>query len=251
MSKGLIFDIKELTVHDGPGVRITVFFKGCPLRCLWCHNPEGLSIYQQSMKDSSGKSRTCGQVIEAFELAAKLHKNAEMLQYLNGGVTISGGEPLMQPEFLLDVLKELHPLHRVLQTSGYGDEATFMQAIESCDLVHFDLKLMSPELHIKYTGKDNALILRNLEHLKALGRNFVIRLVMIDGVNTDEIHANMVADLLVSVKKLVNLELLPYNPFAPAKYPMVDMEYQFIPLKHEHIYPTHIYQQAGLTYRVL
>ena len=239
MSSGAIFDIKELTVHDGPGVRVTVFFQGCPLRCLWCHNPEGLSATPPI------------RVIKSRDLAALIKKNAEILQYLKGGVTISGGEPLMQSEFLLDTLNELRPLHRVLQTSGYGDERTFVQALECCELVHFDLKLMSSDLHQRFTGKDNALILSNLEHLKASGKDFVVRMPMIPGVNIDELHFSNVAEELDSARDRVTIELLPYNPLAGAKYPKFNMEYTFVPEQKEQSYPVHIFEKAGLQYKVL
>jgi len=251
MSSGTIFDIKELTVHDGPGVRVTVFFKGCPLRCLWCHNPEGLSRVPQPMQEKGCGTKICGQTISAADLATKVKKNAEMLQNLGGGVTISGGEPLMQADFLLATLEELAPMHRILQTSGYGDEAVFKQALERCELLHFDLKQMSPELHRKFTGKDNRLILRNLEHLKESGKSFVIRLAMIPGVNISEAHFAAVAEQLTSVRDRVNIELLPYNPFAPAKYPCLDMEYGFVADQTEQEYPVHIFEQSELSYKIL
>ena len=251
MSKGVIFDIKELTIHDGPGVRITVFLKGCPLRCVWCHNPEGLSKKPQTMKGKDGVDRICGREIDSSVLVARIKKNEQMLQHLNGGVTISGGEPLMQPDFLLDTLKQLHPIHRVLQTSGYGEENSFIKAAENCELVHFDLKLISQELHERYTGKDNILILRNLENLKSLGCNFVARLVMINGANTDESNVLKIAELLEPVKGRVSLELLPYNPFSGAKYALIDKEYTFKPKPEKQPYPVHIFEQAGLYYRIL
>ena len=251
MSRGIIFDIKEMTVHDGPGVRVTVFFKGCPLRCLWCHNPEGLSAHPQPIKEKGRSTTICGQTIEATVLATKIKKNAEMLQHLKGGVTISGGEPLMQPDFLLATLKELAPLHRVLQTSGYGDEEVFKQAIEHCELVHFDLKQMSPELHRKYTGKDNKLIFRNLGHMIASGKPFVVRLAMIPGVNINEEHFAAVAKQLIPARNRVSIEILPYNPFSAAKYPWLGMEYGFVPAQEEQVYPVHIFANSGLSYRVL
>jgi len=256
LNKGTIFDIKEMTVHDGPGVRVTVFFKGCPLRCLWCHNPEGLSIAPQQIKEKGRGTRVCGQIMDAYELAAKVNKNADMLNHLGGGVTISGGEPLMQPEFLLNVLDVLSNLHRVLQTSGYGDDEVFKQAIERVELVHFDIKQMSPEKHREFTGVDNAIILRNLEHLKKSGRPFVVRMPMIPGVNIDESHFSAVAEQLIPVRDRVSIEILPYNPFAGAKYPWLDMNYSFIPEQEnyensEHRYPTDIFKQAGLRFHVL
>ena len=242
MSRGVeghIFDIKELTVHDGPGVRVTVFMQGCPLRCVWCHNPEGLALEPPV------------RVVSAHELAAIVMKNADMLTQLGGGVTISGGEPLMQPEFLLGVLDELHPLHRVLQTSGYGDENAFAQAIERCELVHFDLKQMCAELHSQYTGVDNTLILRNFERLKASGREFVVRMPMIPGVNITEAHFCAVAEVLADAGDRVSVEILPYNPFAGAKYASCGLVYGFEPSTEDVAYPLHIFENAGLAYRVL
>ena len=203
------------------------------------------------MKEKGRGTRTCGQIIEVSELVAKVKKNAEMLQYLKGGVTLSGGEPLMQPDFLLEALEGLAPMHRVLQTSGYGDEAVFEKAIERCELIHFDLKQMSPELHLKFTGKDNAIILRNLERLKVSGKPFVVRMAMIPGVNINEQHFTAVADRLASVRDRASIELLPYNPFSGAKYSWLDMEYSFEPEQQEQPYPLHIFEQAGLSYRIL
>ena len=253
MKTGVIFDIKEMTVHDGPGVRVTVFFKGCPLRCIWCHNPEGLSGSPQPMKEKGRGVVTCGKIMETKELAAKVMKNADMLQQLKGGVTISGGEPLMQPEFLLAVLKELSSLHRVLQTSGYGSEEAFKKAIQNCELVHFDLKQMCSDAHRKFTGVDNALILRNLGHLKASGKPFTVRMAMIPGVNITRQHFTAVAEALTDARDRVSIELLPYNPFAGAKYPWLDMEYNYTPLQEgeDSPYPTDILESANLSYKIL
>jgi len=246
MNQGIIFDIKEMTVHDGPGVRVTVFFKGCPLRCLWCHNPEGLLPQPQLMNGA-----ICGEILTAAELATKVKKNADVLQELGGGVTISGGEPLMQPEFLLSLLQELAPMHRVLQTSGYGNEGVFVEVIKNCELVHFDLKQMSPRLHKKFTGVDNGLILRNLGHLKDSGKPFVVRLPMIPGVNVTRGHFAAVAQLLEGVRDRVSIEILPYNSLAGAKYPWVGMEYTYTLPTEVEPYPTDIFDKAGVVYKVL
>ena len=254
MSRGIIFDIKEMTVHDGPGVRVTVFFKGCPLKCLWCHNPEGLSSEPQPMKESGRGVKTSGQMMDATELAARVIKNAGMLQQLGGGVTISGGEPLMQPAFLLETLRELASMHRVLQTSGHGDTEVFSNAVDNCELVHFDLKQMSSELHQRYTGKDNTLIMQNLELLKASGKHFVVRMPMIPGVNICEQHFRAVTDCLIGVRDRVSIEILPYNVFAGAKYPLLGMEYYFKPKQDElekPSYPAYIFEDANLKYRIL
>jgi len=251
MSKGMIFDIKELTVHDGPGIRTTVFLKGCPLRCLWCHNPEGWSLKPQVMK-ADKHEKICGQELEAADLAAKLKKNEDIFRETGGGVTISGGEPLMQPDFLLDLLTRCKPMHTALQTSGYGDSVIFQKAVELSGLVLFDLKQMSSEIHRQYTGVGNEEILSNLEILKNSGKRFIVRMPMIPGVNITEGHYQAAADILAPVKDRVRIEILPYNPYAGAKYPSIGLTYKFpnIPDVTPN-YPVQIFKDTGLRCKVL
>ena len=261
MSRGIIFDIKEMAIYDGPGLRVTVFFKGCPLRCVWCHNPEGLSPKPQVMRSRQGCSncgkcerpcthqecagfglcvkicqsgllRVAGEVVDSANLASRLRQYTPVFGS-SGGVTISGGEPLMQPVFLLDLLRELKfatqpkPLHTALETSGYGDTDVFVQAVELVDLVLFDIKLGDPEKHRDYTGVDSRLILRNFEILKASGKYFVLRMPIIPGVNDTREHFFWVAKLLRDVKDRVSVEILPYNPLAGAKYASAGLQYGF------------------------
>ena len=117
MSRGIVFDVREFTVHDGPGIRTTVFMKGCPLRCTWCHNPEGLDMAPSVMRSPAGE-RTVGRSYEAAELAAILSRQASILAMNGGGVTFSGGEPLMQAGFVAEVIDLLPGMHVVLDTSG-------------------------------------------------------------------------------------------------------------------------------------
>jgi len=281
MSHGIIFDIKELTVHDGPGIRVTVFFKGCPLRCMWCHNPEGLFTNPQIMKTRNGcvdcgkceqscshiecggmgvclkicpngLVRTVGEVVESTDLAEQLKKHVTVFETSGGGVTISGGEPLMQPQFLLDLLKELMPVHTVLQTSGYGDSAVFEEAASVADLVLFDIKLADSAKHLKYIGVDNELIFRNLEVLKTLNKFFIVRLPIIPGVNDTDEHFLEIAKLIKDVKNRVNVEILPYNPLAGAKYASVGMQFQMnIENTATANYNTDIFKDAGIVASVL
>jgi pyruvate formate lyase activating enzyme len=164
MLSGMVFDIREFTVHDGPGLRTTVFMKGCPLCCAWCHNPEGISPEPEMMRSSTGE-RLVGQNYSSKALAELLNKQVEILRRGEGGITFSGGEPLMQADFIAKTIDQLDDIHVLLDTSGYASMLAFEQVIRRCQMVYFDLKIVDPELHRRYTGVDNALILQNLEHL--------------------------------------------------------------------------------------
>ena len=284
MNKGIIFDIKEFTVHDGPGVRVSVFLKGCPLCCMWCHNPEGLSPKFEVMKDPNGcencnKCRTgcahescagldfcikacpkglikiVGEVIDATELASRLRKYESALTRMAGGITITGGEPLMQADFLVELLQELKPLHTVLQTSGYGSDDDFKRAMHLADIVFFDLKHCDADLHKSYTGADNALILRNLNTLINSNLPFVLRMPIIPGVNDTETHFQSVANLISPAKDHVSVEILPYNPFAGAKYTMLGKPAPNFNVNTQTTYSIQAYTEAftdaGIRYKIV
>lgn len=254
MAKGLIFDIKEFTVHDGPGIRTTVFFKGCPLRCAWCHNPEGLSFQPELMINEAscthcnackkkcghvacegykrclkacpnGLIKLVGETVCSEELANTLKKQEQFLKMNDGGITLSGGEPLAQPEFLLALLKELKPMHLVVETSGHGSKDVFKEVVETADLILYDIKIADPELHLKMTGKDNILILENLQQLIDSGKKFIARIPLVPGVNDDRKNLEKTSYLLQKATNLIRVELLPYNPFTEAKYKMMGEKY--------------------------
>lgn len=224
MNKGIVFSIEEFAINDGPGIRTTVFLKGCPLRCAWCHNPEGLSFAPQVMHSREG-DRTCGKEYTAEALAARILKDRAFFAMNDGGVTITGGEPLAQPEFLVELLQLLYPVHRAVETSGYASEEVFRRALPHTDLFLFDLKAMNPETHRKYTGVDNAPILRNLRILRDSGKPFIIRLPLIPGVNDTQEHMTLVRDTVEGTPGLVRVEMLRYHKTAGAKYAMVDQKY--------------------------
>ena len=248
--KGIIFDIKEMAIHDGPGLRTTVFFKGCPLRCSWCHNPEGLSSKIQ-LKHKKNLCRGCGrclipcnhpdckafgkcihicpenalvttgQVVDSKELSKELIKNAEILGSNFGGFTFSGGEPLAQIDFLSELKGYLSPYHLAIETSGFAQKDSFIKAISGLDLVIMDIKIADPLLHKKYTGVSNELILENFAYLKKENIPHIIRTPLIKGItDTDE--------NLSSIKDLVGdspWEKLPENTLAKAKYDMLGIPY--------------------------
>jgi len=253
--QGTIFDIKQLAVFDGPGIRTTVFLKGCPLRCQWCHNPEGLSFKPQLMV-SVGSCFHCGQCktvcespeqcivcgkcirkcplrlrriagiqISSEELSAKLLKDKDYLDAQGGGVTFSGGEPTAQPDFLLDCLRKISPMHRAIETSGYCAPEKFLEILQEVDYVLMDIKLVDDTLHKHFTGVSNQVILKNLEQLKQSGKPFRIRIPVIPGVNDSVTNFDATAELLQDAKNLEKVELLPYHRTAGAKYEMVAKQY--------------------------
>ena len=224
MSKGIIFNIEEFAVHDGPGIRKLVFFKGCPLRCTWCHNPEGLSFKKEWMV-SRTKRKIAGQEFEAKELAEKLMKGKEVLVNSGGGITITGGEPLAQPVFLFDLIRWLKPIDIAIETSGFANKKVFQKMVAEVNLVLMDVKHTNPEIHKKYTGVDNSQILENLQFLCQSDTDFHIRIPLIPGVNDTRENMEITALLIKDAKHLKRVELLPYHQTAGAKYSMVGRSY--------------------------
>ena len=255
MSIGTVFDIKEFAVFDGPGIRTTVFMKGCPLRCRWCHNPEGLLAKPQLMVSKaaclhcgaceqvcrhpegciscgecvhvcrSGFRKIVGQTWDSAALAARLNKDADVYRMSGGGVTFSGGEPLMQWDFVRDVIGRLDGVHTAIETSGYASDDVFREAMEKCSLVMMDWKVSDPDLHRHYTGVEQTRIRRHAEMLAEGSTPFMLRMPIIPGVNDNEEHFRTAAGLVKGAKALVRIDILPYQRAAGAKYEMVGMEY--------------------------
>ena len=261
---GTIFDIKEFSIYDGPGIRTTVFLKGCPLRCRWCHNPEGLSAHPQVMISSSscadcgrctvdgcslsgGKTALsssfeacsgCGKCVDKCpanlrKISGTVYSPEELAEKImkngmffddGGGVTFSGGEPTMQVDFLCKTL-ELLPIHKAIQTCGFCETEKFKSVIDRVDYLFFDIKHADPQKHKLYTGVDNALILENLRHVIASGKPFIARIPLIKGVNDDIGNLTATAELLSGATNLQRVELLPYSSLAGAKYAMVGKSY--------------------------
>lgn len=240
--KGIIFDIKELGVHDGPGLVSTVFFKGCPLRCIWCHNPEG----QSSKKEIMIRKATCkhcglcdikceheqckpygkclficpndlikevGEEIEAKELASRLLDKSKVLD----GVTFSGGEPLAQSDFLLETISYLKGLQINIETCGYCESEIFKNVISKVDHVYYDVKIVDDKKHIKYTGVSNKLILANLRILKDMKKSCTIRTPLIKGITDCDENIRCIKELIGDLPH----ELLPENEMASVKYDML------------------------------
>ena len=227
---GRVFEIREFTLHDGPGIRTTVFFKGCPLRCAWCHNPEGQSFEIEMMTRRHGASTPCGEDWEAEALAKELLKNADIMEQSDGGVTFSGGEPLAQAEFI----KELIPLLKsggvrlAIETSGCVNNETYRAIISQMDFVYQDLKHHDACEFKKWTGGDLDVVLENIAWLKKSSVCHVLRVPVIPGVN-DKTIDRAAFEMIAGESPI---EFLPYNPAAAAKYPMLGRTYPMNALEH-------------------
>lgn len=222
--KGTIFSIEEFAVNDGPGIRMTVFLKGCPLRCAWCHNPEGWSPEPQWL-DKKGRKELCGYEISADDLARKVSRDRDLYRDSGGGVTFTGGEPLSQAEFLCEVMALLPDIHKAVETSGYASPEAFGKVLAIVDLLLFDVKLADADSHRRFTGVDNSVILKNLATLCKSGKPFVARIPLIPGVNDTRENMEATARLLNGAKGLQRVELLRYHKTAGAKYPMAGLQY--------------------------
>ena len=253
--KGLIFSIEEFALFDGDGIRVNVFFKGCPLKCKWCHNPEGQNPEIEIVRnpnsckgcgkcneicDNQPNCKLCdrciincpedalrrsGEWIESDTLAEKLLRFAPALKN-GGGLTFSGGEVLAQADFLIEVLQKTSAMHRIIETSGFGDPDKFKEVLKNVDFVFYDLKVMDEDKHKFYTGVSNKLILQNATALKESGVPFTIRVPFIKDVNTDEDNLTALAKFLKDAQNLKAVELLKYNHLAGAKYGLLGRTYE-------------------------
>lgn len=225
MKVGTIFSVEEFAINDGPGIRTTIFLKGCPLRCAWCHNPEGIMPEPQYVNKKEGRVM-CGYKISSVELAEKLLVNKKIYQFNHGGVTLTGGEPLFQAEFVIDLLGQIKSdIHTAIETSGHASSSVFKEVISMCNLVMFDIKHTDTVIHEQYTGVGNKQILKNLEFLCDQDTDFIIRIPLIPGVNDTQQNMQNILSLIKGARSLMRVEMLPYNKLAGAKYAMVDKTY--------------------------
>ncbi len=222
----LIFDIRHYTIHDGPGIRTTVFFKGCPLRCWWCHNPESQETGIEQVTVQRVLDGKCfetesavGSLQSAVEVMKEIDKDAVFYAESGGGVTFSGGEPLMQPVALQELLHlcKSKGYHTAIDTSGHAEPAALQQLIELADLWLFDLKIMDDARHVEYTGVSNELALKNLQALALAGKEVIIRYPFIPGI-TDETENMKQIAVLMNKLKLNQIDILPYHSIAKEKY---------------------------------
>ena len=234
---GIIFDVKRFSVHDGPGIRTTVFLKGCPLCCSWCHNPEGIGQtpcrFDKALNLNGRrfiKEETIGYEISVDNLFAELEKERVFMDESGGGVTFSGGEPLMQLDFLKEMLKicKTNGMHTAVDTSLYASWDMVKAVLECTDLFLVDLKLMDSAIHQFYTGVSNDLILDNIRKLSDTDATIIIRIPVIPNVtdSTENIQQSIL--FLQSLNgKIKEVHLLPFHRTANEKYKRVGRENPF------------------------
>ena len=235
--KGIIFDIKRFAVHDGPGIRTTVFFKGCPLRCLWCHNPESINPNPVSIRTTSHlngrefiEHKTVGYEISEDELFMELQKEQVFMDESDGGVTFSGGEPLQQHQFLGAVLKQCKAkgIHTAVDTTLFSGWKIIEQTARWTDLFLVDMKHMNATVHQDFTGVSNRLILENIRKLSALKVSFRIRIPMISEISTKEENIEQSITFLKSLPHRAEaIDLLPFHNTAKEKYKRFHLDNYF------------------------
>ena len=235
---GKIFELKRFAVHDGDGIRTTVFFKGCPLRCVWCHNPEGLSHRRQeafyprkcvgcgackregfSAEACLGEARVVyGKDVTMEELLPLLLEDKEFFDNSNGGVTLSGGECLAQADFCAELLRELKKsgVRTAVDTCGFVAKEALDKVLPHTDVFLYDLKAYDEEVHIRCTGQSNEIILKNLIYLDSLGKETEIRIPYVPGFNDGQ--TEKIARFLKPLRHIRKIRLLPYHNYAGSKY---------------------------------
>ena len=265
--QGKIFEIKRFAVHDGDGIRTTVFLKGCPLKCVWCHNPEGigfdkqLSYYEHKCvgcgacaevcpegvhtfekgihKVDREKCKSCGKCeavclsqalklygeeVSVDELLPLLLEDREFYENSNGGVTLSGGECLMQADFCAELLKKLksHHIHTAVDTCGFVSKEAIDKVIPYTDIFLYDLKAFDETVHMKCTGQSNKNILENLKYIDQCGKAIEIRIPYVPEYNADQIEE--IAEFMSGLRNLTKVRVLPYHNYAGSKYEALGME---------------------------
>lgn len=270
MSELTVFDIQKFALHDGPGIRTTVFLKGCPLNCVWCHNPESkkralqLAFFKKNCISCKNCQMVCkegvhavtqsghhidysrcmqcgecekaclshglkmyGKKMESQKILETVLKDNDFFIRSGGGITVSGGEPMLQFEGLLGLLKEAKKegLHVCLDTCGYADTAEYSRIAPYVDLFLFDYKLTDKEKHKSYTGVDNALILKNLDYLCRNKSMMYLRCPVIPGINDDDAHFQRIAKLSQKYENIVQVNLMMYHDMAKGKSEQIGEEY--------------------------
>ena len=225
--QGFIFDIKRYAVNDGPGIRTTVFFKGCSLRCRWCHNPESQSPKHETMtvKRKLGDNtfddiQQVGYTIESGQLVEQIARDEVFFDESGGGVTFSGGEPIMQPEFLLECLRgcKQRNIQTCVDTAGAVDTPLMDKIIALTDIFLFDVKTMNSETFAEYVGTGFDMVMRNLAKVAENASRVIIRIPVIPGVNDDEDSIDQIISVLLQYPRVREVSLLPFHRTGFDKY---------------------------------
>jgi pyruvate formate lyase activating enzyme len=233
--RGDIFDIKRFAIHDGPGIRTTVFFRGCPLECWWCHNPEarfelGTAVYKKRGRGFSlpGEQDAVGPSVPVDAVMLEIEKDMIFYQQSRGGLTVSGGEPLMQHGFIEELLRRCREkgIHTAVDTSGYAPWEIIERIHPLTDLFMYDLKLAVEKAHEEYTNVSNTLIRENFMRLAPIAKEMIIRLPMIPGITDTEENLEGLLELIESADNIEHISLLPYNRLGEDKFERFRLQYK-------------------------
>lgn len=223
--QGIVFDIKRFAVHDGPGLRTTIFFKGCPLDCWWCHNPESISPDDQQceriLKLGSNEFRETENIGNSYtvnQLMNEIEKDIVFYEESNGGITLSGGEPLHQGDFVIELIKacKKRDIHVCVDTSGYSNSGILSKMIPLVDLFLYDIKMVDDTQHKKYTGVSNQRILDNFELLLTEKQPVIVRYPLIPGINHSDEHLESLHGLIRN--QVEEIHFLPYHLISKGKW---------------------------------
>ena len=224
---GRIFDIQRFSIHDGPGIRTIVFFKGCGLRCRWCCNPESQSAATQQLT-RGGRTQAVGRTVTAGEVMQEVLRDLPYYRRSGGGVTLSGGECLLQPEFARALLDLCHQsgLPTAIETAGFAPRENVERVLGGVDLVLMDIKHMSPEKHKAFCGHTNEQILENSRYIAAHAKQMIIRVPVIPGFNDTEEEIAAIAGYAARLPGVRELHLLPYHRLGQDKYTGLGRNYE-------------------------
>ena len=235
--KGTLFSIKKYAIHDGPGIRVTFFLKGCPLNCWWCHNPEGIApeITEVERVDRIGEKEfrrmeKVGREYSVNDLLEIAGKERVFFEHSGGGVTFSGGEPMMQHEFLKASLAAMREagIHTVVDTSGMASENQFREILPLTSLFLYDIKFIDEGKHSRYTGASNRQILSNYSYLIGSGARIITRIPVIPGFNDDDSSLMEMREFIgVNLaSNMIGVDLLSFHRIGTSKYGRFGMVYR-------------------------
>lgn len=254
--KGRIFDIQRFSVHDGPGIRTIVFLKGCRLRCRWCCNPESQEYAIQEM-NKDGKIEVVGRDVTVGEVIEEVLKDRIFYARSGGGLTLSGGESMCQPDFAAALLQEAHAhgINTAIETTACAPAEVVDRIIPHVDTVLMDIKHINSEKHKAFTTQPNELILQNAKRIADSGANLIIRVPVIPGFNDTEEEIRAIAEFASGLRNVKQLHLLPYHAFGSDKYRWLGRDYTLPDIKtpsDEHMHrllevvnETRLYGQIG------
>jgi len=271
--EGTIFKIKRFSVHDGPGIRTAVFLKGCPLNCIWCHSPEGISS-EISIWYNRNSCIACGQCVTACpnnalilvkhpephininrticnvsgdcikicparsiqftgykmkvsEVVSETEKDMAFYQSSGGGITLTGGEPLFQPDFSTEILRACKKknIHTTIETSLLCESSVVFQISDYVDLFIVDMKLFDPVQHRTYTGKSNEIIKENFRILNKSGKDLLVRIPLINNITDSDFNKNALLNFVKGFNKNIPIEFIDYNPLTENNYKKLDLPF--------------------------